>query len=313
MLERPDVDALMAGPLGTWLHDQVAVREEAKRKSSNRLFWAVLALIPVIVAFWAFTLVEVDDKVWWTLVPLMGVFWWSQGPKRAAVKRVKQGVNEAIADALGLAYECDIEPDATFDTARSFHLLPSYDRVSCEDRWSGTVQGKTFSLFEAHLEERRSSGKNSRWVTVFKGPILAFGFNRRFHGTTLVTREGRFRKFFGGSQETIELDDMELAKVDLVHPGFEDAFDVYSNDQVEARYLVHPVYIERLVALEQAFSGKNIRTLFTGGSLVVALENEDMFESGSIDPDEDRAKLAETIEQFARMTDLAEALNEPTR
>ena len=313
MLARPDVDALMAGPLGAWLTEQAAVRGDAKKKASNRLFWGLLAAIPLIVALWIFTPFDVEGKMWGTALPAMGLFWWSQAPKRAAVKRVKTGINDAIAESLGLTYECDIEPDETFAAAEEFGLLCSYDRVSCEDRWSGTVGEKPFTLFEAHLEERRGSGKNRRWVTVFRGPIMAFGFNRRFHGTTIVQRAGTYRKFFGGRRDDIEVGGRTLARVDMVHPGFEDAFDVYSDDQVEARYLVHPVYIERLIALEQAFTGKNIRTLFCGGRLVVALENENMFESGSIDASDDREKLAETVEQFGKMAELAAALNEPAR
>jgi hypothetical protein len=307
------VDALMAGPLGAWLTEQAAVREEAKKKASGRLFWGLLAAIVPIVVLWVFVPFDIEGKFWISAVSAMGVVWWSQGPKRAAVKRVKSGINDAIADALGLTYQCDIEPDDTFAKVAKFGLLPSHDRVRCEDRWSGTVDGKPFTLFEAHLEERRGSGKSRHWVTVFRGPIMAFGFNRRFHGTTIVQRAGAYRKFFGGKREEIEVAGLALGYVDMVHPGFEDAFDVYSNDQVEARYLVHPVYIERLIALETAFSGHDIRTLFDGGQLLVALENENMFESGSIEAKDDRAKLAEAVEQFARMAELADALNEPQR
>lgn len=51
----------------------------------------------------------------------------------------------------------------------------------------------------------------------------------------------------------------------MVHPDFEDAFTVFTTDQTEARYLVHPTYIERLIALENAFQGKDIKTLFKDG------------------------------------------------
>ena len=92
---------------------------------------------------------------------------------------------------------------------------------------------------------------------MFRGTILTVGFNRDFHGTTLVTRAKRHKSFFGlgGRKETINVDGAQLDYVDMVHPQFEDAFDVYSTDQVEARYIVHPLYIERLIAIETAFSG----------------------------------------------------------
>jgi len=313
MIARPDVDTLLAGPLGQWLAGQATLREAAKKQSANRLFWALLVVLPLAGAMWVLAPMEVETKFWFTLLPAGAAWWWSQGPKRKAIKQVKTGINEAIAASLGLSYECDIEPDGVFEKAKNFGLMPSYDRASFEDRWAGSFGAMPFSLHEAHLQERRGSGKNTRWVTVFQGPIMAFGFGRSFLGTTLVQRSGRYRKLFGGTKDSIVLDGLRLDYVDMVHPGFEDVFDVFSDDQVEARYLVHPVYIERLVALEQSFAGKNIRALFSAGELVVAVENENMFESGSIEARDDRALIERTIGQFARMTDLADALNERPR
>lgn len=313
MIEGPKVDTLLAGPLGGWLTEQTAMREAAKKQAENRLFKGLLVLVPPAVALWVFTPVPFDLKIWLTALPIGGIWWWSQAPKRKAVKAVKTGINAAIAASLRLTYECDIEPDAHFETAKTYGLVPNYDRATFEDRWSGTLSDLPFSLFECELKERRGSGKNTSWVTVFKGPILAFGYRRAFHGTTLVQRQGRHRKFFGGTKDSIAFEGHQLDHVDLVHPGFEDAFDVFSDDQVEARYLVHPVYVERLIALEEAFAGQNIRALFQAGQMIVAVENDNMFESGSIDARDDEARIAQTVAQFQKMAELAEALNEAPR
>ena len=93
----------------------------------------------------------------------------------------------------------------------------------------------------------------------------------------------------------------------------EDMFSIWSSDGVEARYLVHPEYVERLVAVEQAYAGQNIRALFHGGELLIVLESGDMFESGSLDATDDRALLDRTIHQFATLADLAARLNERPR
>ena len=90
-------------------------------------------------------------------------------------------------------------------------------------------------------------------------------------------------------------------------------FTVWSNDQVEARYLVHPEYMERLVAIEQAFSGDNIRALFREGELLIVMESGNMFESGSLDAEDDRHLLERTIAQFGALADLAARLNERAR
>ncbi len=79
------------------------------------------------------------------------------------------------------------------------------------------------------------------------------------------------------------------------------------------RYLVHLEYIERLIAVEEAFAGKNIRALFNGGELLVVLESGNLFESGSLQASEDRMLLDRTIDQFDALASLASKLNERPR
>jgi hypothetical protein len=315
MIERPNVDTLLAGPLGEWLARQAVVRAEAKAKSNRRFMIAGIIAAPLLGLIWLgqfFGLGE-ELKFFASFAGLGGGGVWAYAPRAKAIKETKRGINSAIAESLGLGYEMEFEPGPGFDLARRFALVPSYDRAKFEDRWSGPLGARAFSLHEAHLEERRGSGKNRRYVTVFRGAILTIAFDRRFHGTTKVERAGKHRGFFGGARDSIELDGRQLDYVDMVHPEFADLFSVWSDDQVEARYLVHPVYVERVLEVERAFHGKNVRTLFHGGELVIVIESEDMFESGSMQASEDRARVERCVEQFMTLAGLCEALNEPAR
>jgi Protein of unknown function (DUF3137) len=74
----------------------------------------------------------------------------------------------------------------------------------------------------------------------------------------------------------------ELKRVGLGDSTFEKAFEVYSNDQVEARYLVHPVFMERLLHLEQAFNGRRVRCGFHEGALLLSVETDDRYEIGDM-------------------------------
>lgn len=309
MIEYPDADRLMAGELGIWLSEQVQVRELAIEKSNSRVFKAGLALLPLAAFLWILAPIDFQAKFFLTMIAFGGAWVWTQGPKREARKQVKTGINEAIASALGLAYSHDCDGSEAFEKSRRFRLLPSYDRASFEDLWSGETAGHPFELHETHLEERRGSGKHRRWVTVFRGAILSVGFKQSFHGTTLLARDGQFSKFFGGAKDSVKLDGVVLDRADMVSPEFEDRYDVYTSDQTEARWMIHPEYIERLLAVEQAFGGRDSAVLFTGGKMVLALPGADLFESGSLDPAEDRVRIAETITQFARLADLALTLN----
>ena len=316
MIERPNVDTLMAGPLGEWLARQAVVREEAKRKSNRRFGIAGIVVLPVLALFWVAQMFgnwNEELKAFLSFAGLAGGGGWAYLPRARAIKETKRGINTAIAESLGLAYADEFEPGHGFELAKTYGMVPRHDRASFDDLWSGDLAGRAFTLHEAHLEERRGSGKNRRWVTVFRGAILTIAFDRDFHGTTLVERNKKHRKLFGGQKDWVDFDGHRLDCADMVHPEFEDLFTVWSDDQVEARYLVHPRYIERLIAVEAGFGGQNVRALFRGGELAIAIESGNMFESGSLDASEDRAKVQACVDQFMTLVGLCEALNEPAR
>ena len=78
--------------------------------------------------------------------------------------------------------------------------------------WHGTLEGHRFNLYEAHLEERRGSGKNRRWVTVFsRGDHFQMGFGRPFRSTTAAATCGASTRKkgwlgLGGAADTVSFD-----------------------------------------------------------------------------------------------------------
>ena len=194
---RANIQGLMDGELGSWLDDQQAMREEAKKKAYNRWFYGGIALIPALAFLWFLPFSLGDFKLFLSFGGAMAVYGWGYLPISAAKKEIKIGINSAIARDLGISYEHDVEPGEEYEAAKRYGLLPSFDRDSLEDRWHGELEGHPFELYEAHLEERRGSGKNRRWVTVFRGAIMRMEFGRPFHSTTLLQRAGKHRKWLG--------------------------------------------------------------------------------------------------------------------
>ena len=314
MIQRPDIDALLAGPLGGWLKEQTNVRDAAREASASRLIMSAFIVLPFAAFLWFGPNWGFEVKAFLTVCAGIGASVWIYAPRAKAIAETKHGINDALAKALGLEYQAKLDTSTGFEFAKSFGLVPSYDRHTLEDLWTGTMSDRPFSLHEADLEEERKNGNSTHYVTVFRGAIMAFGYARAFSGTTLVTRAGKYRKFgFFSEKDQISLGGLTLARAQMVSPQMEEEFSIYSTDQVEARYLVHPVYVERLIALEDAFSGQKIRALFHNGELIVALETENMFESGSLDASRDREMIETCIGQFMTMADLADSLNEPER
>lgn len=308
MIEIPDADTLLKGPLGAWLEGQADERAKA-REQSVRLF--IYGGIAAAAAWVLVPLLTGWDSWFVPLAALMAFVIWGAHKRAQMTKRIKQGVNEALADALGIHFSCDADPGREFDLARTFKQLPHHNRKSFEDCWWGELGGTSFRMFEAHLQEKRGSGKNTHYVTVFRGIILRLAFAREFHGTTVIQRQRMRISLFGG--DTQKLGGVRLDRMKMVDPRFEDKFDVYGSDPVEARYLVHPAYCERLMRLEAQFHGKGLTALFHEGDVIVTIPSSDLFESGSLDAGKDRAKLMETIEQFRRIAELMVTLNERPR
>ena len=312
---RADVNKLMGGELGVWLDSQQNMRAQAKKTASDRWFWGSLGMIPLLAILWVFGDMSGTANMMFTAIGGGIVYFWGNMPIAAAKKEIKIGINSAIARELGLHYSYEVHTGSEFDDAMRFGLLPSHDRGDFEDQWSGDIEGHHFKLYEAHLEERRGSGKNRRWVTVFRGAIIRMEFGRKFQSTTLLQRAGKHKKWFGlgGRKDRISIKGQELALIDQVHPAFEDVFDVYSDDNIEARVLVDPAYVEHLLAIEKAFDGDAVRALFAHGEVIIAIESGDLFESGHINADGDMQRAEEAAKQFASLAGLAIALNKHER
>jgi hypothetical protein len=309
MIEMPDVETLMAGGLGDWLDQKTAERAKAR----ERVLWTRIAGVVVAIVA-ALTILLFGASSQWALMAAVfigGVFFaWANHIRQSMVDSLKQEMNGALARSLGIEYAVKPESGPEFELACNYDLLPSYDDSYFQDQWVGATAGTDILLYEAKLTEERGSGKSRRTVTVFRGIILRMRFARDFIGTTLVRRDGFKFTLFGDSKSYAG---QNLERIKMVDPRFEEAFDVYGTDQVEGRYLVHPAYCERLLELERDFFGEKICALFHHGDLLVTIHTEDMFESATLDPEQDRQLLGQTIEQFAAITRLIQTLNERPR
>jgi len=312
---RNPIEGLMQGGLEDWLAGQADMRASAKQQATSRWTWGAAIAMPLLAFLWFGPATEIQTRLFVTLIAAALIAWWGYRPIEAAKQAIKIGINSAIAASYGVTYEHEVEPGAEFDTARTYGLVPGFDRSGFEDRWFGTLEGHAFNLYEAHLEERRGSGKNQRWVTVFRGPVIHMGFGRTFHSTTLLERAGKHRKWLGlgGASDHVSFDGHRLSRVDQVHPAFAETFALYSDDQVEARVLVHPSYVEHLLGLESAFEAQELRALFMRGEVIIAVETDNMFESGSMDASEDRANVERAARQFGALAGLALAINQNER
>ena len=146
-----------------------------------------------------------------------------------------------------------------------FGIVPSYEKENSDNRIIGAYKGVEFDLFETHLTETRGSGKARQTVTVFKGMVISLSLNKTFEGKTVVKKDrGRLVNWTRD-----KLSDLEVVR--LEDPRFEKEFEVYSTDQVEARYLLTGTFMERLVKVRYAFLGTAITCSFYQNQLLMMI------------------------------------------
>ncbi len=299
-----------------WLKDvqpDLVFREEArvaaaKRAKDFRIYAIVVGIAIAVIGIALFRHPAV------AIVGVMaGGALWAYGQKdlNGLKDEAKLMLVDPVAREFGMHFNHRIAEPSVIHRFKSMGLVPNWDRANFEDCLTGSRKDVPFEFFEAKLEKRQrshgKSGSRTRWVTVFRGQCLVAHFPKPFAGSTRVYRDaGMFNSFvkLGHSFTNHQ-------RVGLEDPKFERAFEVYSTDQVEARYLLTPDFMERLLNLEATFQGKKLRCAFSGGEMFVAVEGGNLFEAGSMfRPMDDLARVREILQDFAAVFLLIDAMGQ---
>jgi hypothetical protein len=192
---------------------------------------------------------------------LGGEVWAAHKPERQYRQIYKERVLPQLAAGVGdLTYRA-----ASKDRVRKLgaeRVLPDYDSLQADDEIAGTYNGMPLEIIEVRL--RRRSNKKTR--VVFDGLLVGVTLPRSLTGTTVVmpdrgTWENFKNRWRGGSLEPVRLEHLE----------FEERYEVYTTDQIEARALLTPAFMERFMALAESSGFALPGGMAEGNMLVVAL------------------------------------------
>ena len=186
------------------------------------------------------------------------------------------------------------------------------DRYRREDLVKGRI-GQTEVMFsEVHAEYKTTSGtgKNRRthWHTIFKGLFFIGDFHKDFHGRTVVLPDTA-QKLFGGLGQTLQsLNFTRGTLIKLEDPDFEREFVVYGDDQIEARYILSPAMMERIVEFRRkrnmplylSFYGSQVYVAF---SITKNLFEPKLFESADLNT------ILDYVAELHLATDIVADLN----
>jgi hypothetical protein len=185
-----------------------------------------------------------------------------------------------------------------------------------EDHFKGKI-GKTVIEFSEVVGRHKTttgtgSKRKEQYTTIFKGVFFVADFNKNFSGYTLVlpdTAEKMLGKFgqnlqaFSSRGELIKLED----------PEFEKEFCVYSNDQVEARYILSPSLMQRIVEFKRKWNTK-VYLSFRDSKVYIAIKlDKNLFETRLFKSIVDYNFIEENIRFLILLTGIVEDLNLNTR
>lgn len=188
---------------------------------------------------------------------------------------------------------------------RNSGLFASPDRYHAEDLIEGCLDKTSFRCSEVHAQERRAQytkkGVRYYWVDIFKGFFFIADFHKDFQGETIIKRDSLIKI------------DMNGTRVKMENPEFEKEFDVHSTDQVEARYLITPSMMERLLKLDAIFK-KGITVSFRNSTILVAIpESKNRFEASVWTSMTDAEVLKSDFTMLQSLLAIVDELNLNTR
>lgn len=235
----------------------------------------------------------------------------------AKARAMEKQVVADIAGFLGFTYLSDASGEAAVDARvdlRDAGVLP-YEPQHCHWSEGLHVEGGGYSVDVWDLVVSQYGAEVRDQNAPFEGMAVRIALTRKAIAGDVVGigRRSFFRKAVGpvwvGTQER-----PEFQPVDLEADAFEQRFTVFATDQVGARYLLTPAFMERLVRMTEVIGYDAAHFVCVDSHLTLLFDTRsNPFEIG----DGKTLCEAESVERvFAELSsilDLAEALNLDSR
>ena len=166
----------------------------------------------------------------------------------------------------------------TFENSQLF--TSRIDRLNGNDFVHGEIDEVKIQFSDIHAEKRhRNSKGKDYWSTVFQGLFIVAEFNKHFQEKTVILpdyAQNKFGDVIGSWFQSNNGKRDKLVKMD--NPAFEKEFVVYSNNQIEARYILSHTLMDRLLSFKKK-SSHPVYISFIGDSIHMAIEyKKDLFE-----------------------------------
>lgn len=183
-------------------------------------------------------------------------------------KNTKQAVYKILFENLkGFTY-INVDPQKyakIYDKLLEFCITRNFNTLYCDDYIEYKDGDFRLEMYDIGLYNKIVMYKSSSVQKIFEGLMLVTKCNKDFEGTTLIRRRDDLQAAI--------YDEASLKRVKLEDTEFENVFDVYSTNQVEARYLLTTSFMERLLDLYKN-QKYDVTCSFENGQIILMIDGE---------------------------------------
>lgn len=189
------------------------------------------------------------------------------------------------------------EPNGGFlrENIEAFQLCEMGNSFWSEDYIQATYRGVNFEVAEVNMREVDKSSDSNRVETYFEGRMMVFHFpNKLVSSVSVFSRKFKHRPL--SRREAKE------TKVELEMVQFNNDFDVYSETQQDAFYLITPHFMERLQFLAGRY--ESIAMHVVGNRVFLGFNEpgkkifDANIEVGKLDIDQEMSKVQAEIDDI---------------
>lgn len=170
-----------------------------------------------------------------------------------------QRLRHHLYDLLGLTFSAVSPAPACLPLMQSAGMIAS---PSGHFQCRGRVRGKGFAMKRFSVQEIRAVGGNEAAAPAFDGLIISLAHHTAMRGRTAIVPDR-------GPLNPRHIDGMK--RVGVPSRRFEALYEIYGDDQTEARTLAPPDFLARLLDFDPVLVGGHANLAFVGRSVHLVL------------------------------------------
>ena len=218
----------------------------------------------------------------------------TESKRRNFRSNFKSRIVASIAKSFGLNYD----ENGRLGTDEFFEIYDCYiNEQSSEDMMSGEVQGVRVRFSDFYAAEKVRTKNGTRTDVKFQGVLFVADFHKRLNCEVRVChKNSRNLRRYG---QRANMDDVK----------FEEFFDVYTTDQVGARYALTPLLMQQLTEVYLRL-GSQINAVLREDKIYVAIETwRDNFEPRIDCSLKQDATIELYVDEIGALVDIVSELN----